>query len=65
MFFSPTGFPSRMLKKSASVVLVSLRGSMLKRVFRRPEALEGIFHSPRSILRANGLTKCGSYLLAS
>jgi hypothetical protein len=24
-----------------------------------------IFHSPRSILRANGFTKCGPYLLAS
>mgnify|MGYP001221645659 CR=1 FL=1 len=48
---------SRMLKKSASGVLpASLRGS---------EALEGIFRSPRSILRANGHTKCGWYLLAS
>ena len=45
-----------MLKKSASVVLASLRGS---------EALEGIFRSPRSMLRANGYTKCGPYLLAS
>jgi hypothetical protein len=45
-----------MLKKSASGVLASLRGS---------EALEGIFRSPRSILRANGHTKCGWYLLAS
>jgi hypothetical protein len=47
---------SRMLKKSASGVLASLRGS---------EAQEGIFRSPRSILRANGHTKCGWYLLAS
>ena len=54
-----------MLKKSASGVLTSHRGLTLKRVFRRPEALEGIFHSPRSFLRANGLTKCGTYLLAS
>jgi hypothetical protein len=38
---------------------------MLKRVFLRPEALEGTFHSPRSILQANGFTKCGPYLLAS
>jgi hypothetical protein len=45
-----------MLKKSASGVLASLRGS---------EALEGIFRPPRSILRANGHTKCGWYLLAS
>ena len=43
-----------MLKKSASGVLASLRGS---------EALEGIFRSPSSILRANGHTKCGWYLL--
>ena len=47
---------NRMLKKSASFVLASLRGS---------EALEGIFRSPRSILRANGHTKCGWYRLAS
>jgi hypothetical protein len=45
-----------MLKKSASFVLASLRGS---------ELLEGIFRSPRSMLRANGHTKCGWYLLAS
>ena len=54
-----------MLKKSVSGVLASLRGSTLKRVFRKPEAPEGIFHSPRSILRANGFTKCGPYRLAS
>ena len=46
----------RMLKKSASGVLASLRGS---------EVLEDMFRSPRSILRANGYTKCGWYLLAS
>ena len=45
-----------MLKKSASGVLASLRGS---------EALEGIFRSPRVIIWANGHTKCGWYLLAS
>jgi hypothetical protein len=45
-----------MLKTSASFVLASLRGS---------GALEGIFRSPRSILRANGHTKCGWYLLVS
>jgi hypothetical protein len=45
-----------MLKKSASIVLVSFRGS---------EVLEDMFRSPRSILRANGHTKCGWYLLAS
>ena len=45
-----------MLKKSASSVLASLRGS---------EVLEGIFRSPRFMLWANGYTKCGLYLLAS
>jgi hypothetical protein len=45
-----------MLKKSASGVLASLRGS---------EELEGIFRSPRVIIWANGYTKCGWYLLAS
>jgi hypothetical protein len=54
-----------MLKKSASFVLASLRSSTLKRAFRRPEAPAEIFHSPRSIIRANGFTKCGPYLLAS
>jgi hypothetical protein len=46
---------SRLLKKPANFVLASLRSS---------EALEGIFRLPRSILRANGYTKCGGYLLA-
>jgi hypothetical protein len=45
-----------MLKKSASIVLASFRGS---------EVLEDMFRSPRSISRANGHTKCGWYLLAS
>ncbi len=46
-----------MLKKSASGVLASLRGS---------EELEGIFRSPRVIIIwANGYTQCGWYLLAS
>jgi len=52
-----------MLKKSASIVLASLRGST--RVVRKSETLEGFFRSPRSIVRANGPTKCGPYLLAS
>jgi hypothetical protein len=43
-----------MLKQAASGVLASLRGS---------EILEGILRSQRSILRANGHTKCGRYLL--
>ncbi len=45
-----------MLKKSVIGALSALRGS---------EVLEGIFRSPRSILVANGHTKCGWYLLAS
>jgi hypothetical protein len=52
-----------MLKKSASGVLASLRGST--KVFRRSEALEGLFRSPRSTTRENGPTKCGPYLLTS
>ena len=32
MFFSPIGFHSRMLKKSASAVLVSLKGSTYRSV---------------------------------
>ena len=42
-----------MLKKSASGVLASLRGSTLKRAFRRSE-VEGLIRSPRFILGANG-----------
>jgi hypothetical protein len=45
-----------MLKKSASGVLASFRGS---------EVLEDMFRSPRSILRANGHTKCGWYQAAA
>ena len=52
-----------MLKKSASGVLASLRGST--RVSWKSEALEGLFRSPRSSERANGPTTCGPYLLAS
>jgi hypothetical protein len=55
----------RMLKMSASFVLTSLRGSTLKRTFRRSETLAGLIRSPRSILGVNGHTKCGPYLLAS
>jgi hypothetical protein len=54
-----------MLKKSASGVLASLRGSTLKRTFRRSETLAGLIRSPRSIRGVNGHTKCGLYLLAS
>ena len=45
-----------MLKKSVSIVLAALRDS---------KVLEGIFCSPRPMLRANGYTKCGWYSLAS
>jgi len=54
-----------MLKKPASGVLASLRSSTLKRTFRKPEILAGLIRSPRSILKVNGHTKCGAYLLAS
>jgi hypothetical protein len=54
-----------MLKKSASSVLALLRGSTLKRTFRKSETLAGLIRSPRSILGVNGHTKCGLYLLAS
>jgi hypothetical protein len=45
---------SRMLKQSASVVLASFRGTTPSRTFLISEVLEGLFHSPRLILRANG-----------
>ena len=56
---------NRMLKKSASDVLASLRGSTVKKNFQRSETPVGLIRSPRSILGVNGHTKCGSYLLAS
>ena len=54
-----------MLKKPTSVVLASLRGSTLKKTFRRSETLTGFIRSPRAILGVNGHTECGPYLLAS
>jgi len=54
-----------MLKKSVSCVLASLRGSTLSRSVSEAGTLEGLFHSPRPIIGANGYTKCGTYLLAS
>jgi hypothetical protein len=54
-----------MLKKTASGVLASLRGSTLKKSFRRSETLVELLRSPRSIIWVNGHTKCGLYLLAS
>jgi len=56
---------NRMLKKSASGVLASLRGSTLRSTPRIFGTLKGFFRLPRSIGRANGSTKCGPYLLAS
>jgi len=54
-----------MLKKSASGVLASLRGSTLRSTPRIFEILKGLIRSPRLIARANGDTKCGPYLLTS
>ena len=54
-----------MLKKSASGVLASLRGSTLSNSVSEAETLEGFFRSPRPMTRANGHTKCGAYRLAS
>jgi hypothetical protein len=52
-----------MLKKPASFVLASLRGTTLKGTPRIFEILKGLIRSPRFLARANGYTKCGSYLL--
>jgi hypothetical protein len=54
-----------MLKKPASSVLASLRGSTLRGTPRIFEILKGLIRSPRFIARANGYTKCGPYLLAT
>jgi hypothetical protein len=54
-----------MLKKSASIVLASLRGSIWGRDGLRIEMVKGFFRSPRSILWRTAHTKCGMYLLAS
>jgi hypothetical protein len=54
-----------MLKKYASGVLASLRGSTLRGTPRIFEILKGLFRSPRPFARVNGYTKCGPYLLAS
>jgi hypothetical protein len=51
-----------MLKKSASGVLATLRGSTLRGT---PRTLKGLIRSLRFIARANGYTKCGLYLLTS
>jgi hypothetical protein len=54
-----------MLKKSASGVLALLRGSTLRGTLQIFEKLKGLIRSPRFIVRANGYTKCGPYLLAA
>jgi hypothetical protein len=54
-----------MLKKSASGVLASLRGSTLRSTPRIFGTLKGLFRSPRSIGRATCYTKCGTYILAA
>ena len=53
----------RMLKRFASGVLASLRGSTLRGTPRIFEILKGLIRSPRFIVRANSPTKCGRYLL--
>ena len=54
-----------MLKKSASGVLATLKGSTLRGTPWIFEILKGLIRSPRPFARANGYTKCGPYLLAS
>ena len=56
-----------MLKKTVNFVLASLRGSTLSRSVSEVKILEGLFRLPRPIIRirANGHTKCGTYLLDS
>jgi hypothetical protein len=54
MFFSPTGFPSRMLKKSASSVLAALRGSTYRSVRFAPSLAaalpDGLFEHPAHVV---------------
>jgi hypothetical protein len=52
-----------MLKKTANCVLASLKPSTYRLRFSELEVLEGFIRLPRSIVRANGPTKCGGYLL--
>jgi hypothetical protein len=55
-----------MLKKSASGVLASLRGSTLRQTSSEIGKTRGAFSVCQELLRrANGYTKCGPYLLAS
>ena len=56
--------PNRMLKKSASIVLASLRGSTLKSV-SEVGSTGGAYPFAKTHSRATAHTKCGMYLLAS
>ena len=53
MFFSPTGFPSRMLKKSASGVLAALRDSTYRSV-RIASSLAAALLGIRRVLARQG-----------
>jgi hypothetical protein len=53
MCFSPTGFPSRMLKKPASIVLASFRGSMYGSV-RLASSLAAALPVERCVLAHRG-----------
>lgn len=64
MCFSPTGFPSRMLKKPASIVLASFRGSTLS--FSEAGNTRGAFPLAKTYCKGERPhTMCGTYLLAS
>jgi len=64
MCFSPTGFPSRMLKKPASIVLASFRGSTLS--FSEAGNTRGAFPLAKTYCKGERPhTMCGRYLLAS
>ena len=64
MCFSPTGFPSRMLKKPASIVLASFRGSTLS--FSEAGNTRGAFRLAKAYCKGERPhTMCGTYLLAS
>ncbi len=53
MCFSPTGFPSRMLKKPASIVLASFRGSAYRSI-RLASSLAAALPVERCVLARRG-----------
>ncbi len=53
MFFSPTGFPSRMLKRSTTGVLAALRGSTYRSV-RLASSLAAALLGIRRVLARQG-----------